>query len=558
MTNTFKIGISPKILDKARNFFNSTTEDILNELLQNSRRAGATKVKVTKSVNDNTVIIEDNGIGIFNNGVAINLGGSSWSSKTQEKESPAGCGLFSLANLDSIIESHGKKVRLNAAAFNGAREVEIEESDFLNGTRITFRNDDNEKYFNWFLKKACKFYPVEVEYNGVDLDKPKDFLEDAVYVQEWEGLRIGVVKTYQRVGSVIKLNFYGLEINCPDRRRPYFNRVLDKKDLLIKIDIIDCSKLQLVLPSRKEVVSNDFLELLFQQCRKAVFNYFKDYCAAGGTHTLSYTLWLEAKNCFGIELPEAEESLIKWYPKTDEYHNEFCSEHVEVKATNVVVYNIAQENYEQHTLYRSLCINNKAPTLVFANKDYEGYSWYKSLPKLKEVETKLTYKGITVSLQEEINKDQTDLRPDCIELELVIETCGLDTTITLYTDLVLAGGEYCCDLYEAIIFLSKDSKIELEELVNVLTLCFFIPCEDSGSDSYETQMEYFSGEVWSLVRSLLLSEKEAALASIQEAVENHIRCLVPSGNRAVIKIQQGLVTVDLELLTENTLEAVKE
>jgi len=556
MTNTFKIGINPRILDKARNFFNSTTEDILNELLQNSRRAGATKVKVTK--NTNTVVIEDDGIGIFSNGVAINLGGSEWSNETQEREDPAGCGLFSLANLDSVIESHGKKVRLNAEAFSGAKEVEVEESDFSKGTRITFRNTNEERAFKYKLERACKFYPVQVEYNGEELEKPKDFLQDAVYVEEWEGLRIGVVKLHQRwCSSEFKLNFYGLEINCSDPRRPHFKRALDQDDLFVRVDIVDCPKLQLVLPSRKEVVSNDFLPLLFQQCKKVVFKYLKNYCDDGGSHTLSYRLWQEAKESFGIELPEAEQKLIKWHPETHDYHGAFYTEQVDVVASRAVVYSIDQETYEQHSLLHALENNSEQLTLVFQKTNYEGYQWYNSLPILKEVKTEFTYGSKKLSL-EEVLDDYND-RPDSIEVKLVIEhQKAYVVEDTLPTDLVLAGEEYCCDLDEAVVILTKDSKIKVEELVEILTMCFFSPCDDSDSDSYDTQAEYFNGEVWALARGLLFSQEEAVQARIQETVENIISWLVPEGQKAVINVQRGFVTVELKSVTEDALDVVKE
>jgi hypothetical protein len=556
MTNTFKIGINPRILDKARNFFNSTTEDILNELLQNSRRAGATKVKVTK--NTNTVVIEDDGIGIFSNGVAINLGGSEWSNETQEREDPAGCGLFSLANLDSVIESHGKKVRLNAEAFSGAKEVEVEESDFSKGTRITFRNTNEESSFKYKLERACKFYPVQVEYNGEELEKPKDFLQDAVYVEEWEGLKIGVIRTLDWHTTEFRLiNFYGLQITSTENRMPDFSRALDQDDLFVRVDIIDCPKLQLVLPSRKEVVSNEFLQLLLQQCRKVVFKYLKNYCDDGGSHTLSYRLWQEAKESFGIELPEAEQKLIKWHPETHDYHGAFYTEQVDVVASRAVVYSIDQETYEQHSLLHALENNSEQQTLVFQKTNYEGYQWYNSLPILKEVKTEFTYGSKKLSL-EEVLDDYND-RPDSIEVKLVIEhQKAYVVGYTLPTDLVLAGEEYTCDLDEAVVILTKDSKIKVEELVEILTMCFFSPCDDSDSDSYDTQAEYFNGEVWALARGLLFSQEEAVQARIQETVENIISWLVPEGQKAVINVQRGFVTVELKSVTEDALDVVKE
>jgi hypothetical protein len=558
MTNTFKIGINPKILDKARNFFNSTTEDIVNELLQNSRRAGATKVKVTNCYDSNTIVIEDNGIGIFSNGVAINLGGSNWSSKTQEREDPAGCGLFSLANLDSVIESNGMKVRLDVKAFNGLREVEIEESDFFEGTRIKFKTINHKRQLEWILDRAFEFYPVQVEYNGVELNKPKDFLKDSVYIEEWEGLKIGVVKKYQRHFSEFELNFYGLVIKCPDSRRPNFISALGFTDLLVKVDIVDCPKLQLVLPSRKEVVSNDFLDLLFKQCKKVVYSYIKNYCCNGGSHTLSYKQWLEAKECFGVELPEARPVLFKWYPEINNYHsNHFDSKQdCLILLDNPVVYDLNQENYEQHTLYHALESTNKQITLVFPELIYEGYQWYDNLQRLKAVNTEFTCDGKKLSPEELL--DDYSNRPDFIELKLLIKQDNVERILTLSTDLVLISENDCCDLDEALVILTKESKIKVEELVEILTLCFFSPCDDSDSDSYDTQAEYFNGEVWALARGLLFSQEEAVQARIKETVEKIISWLVPVGQKAVINAQIGFVTVELKSITEDALDVVKE
>jgi hypothetical protein len=63
--NTFRVGLNTKILEKARNFFNASLTDILNELLQNARRAGATLVTITLNPTTMALTVEDNGSGIF-------------------------------------------------------------------------------------------------------------------------------------------------------------------------------------------------------------------------------------------------------------------------------------------------------------------------------------------------------------------------------------------------------------------------------------------------------------------------------------------------------------
>ncbi len=55
--------ISPQILSKVTRLFNAGLEDIVNELFQNARRAGATQVQVSLTESGH-LRIEDNGCGI--------------------------------------------------------------------------------------------------------------------------------------------------------------------------------------------------------------------------------------------------------------------------------------------------------------------------------------------------------------------------------------------------------------------------------------------------------------------------------------------------------------
>jgi hypothetical protein len=102
--NTFRIGINPKLLEKARNFFNASLTDILNELLQNARRAGASRVAISYDPASMSLTVSDDGSGIFRHGVTIDLGGSGWDGAMQASEDPAGCGLYHFSKFLTDIE----------------------------------------------------------------------------------------------------------------------------------------------------------------------------------------------------------------------------------------------------------------------------------------------------------------------------------------------------------------------------------------------------------------------------------------------------------------------
>jgi hypothetical protein len=86
---TFLISVSPKAIEKTTRFFNASLQDTLIELLQNSRRAGATKVDI--ALDGNILTISDDGCGMFRDvlkgrlrdRVSISLGESGWDDATQ-------------------------------------------------------------------------------------------------------------------------------------------------------------------------------------------------------------------------------------------------------------------------------------------------------------------------------------------------------------------------------------------------------------------------------------------------------------------------------------------
>ena len=106
ITNTIKV--DQKFIKRAGLLFNASLPDILSELLQNSRRAGATRIDITFDedidgyVKDSVFTIKDNGVGFFSEGTDINLGSTKWDETTQVKEDPAGCGIFSLAHCENV------------------------------------------------------------------------------------------------------------------------------------------------------------------------------------------------------------------------------------------------------------------------------------------------------------------------------------------------------------------------------------------------------------------------------------------------------------------------
>ncbi len=121
----FRATVSQKLIANGSTFFDNTNDSILRELLQNSRRAGATRVDIWRDKEGKTYTYADNGRGC-EPGELMQLGGSNWGPPVEGKETPAGVGFFSLARRNPIVSSpvKGWTVTLTEDHFCGKADIE--------------------------------------------------------------------------------------------------------------------------------------------------------------------------------------------------------------------------------------------------------------------------------------------------------------------------------------------------------------------------------------------------------------------------------------------------
>ena len=99
--------VSPEAISKVTRIFNGSLDDIFGELLQNSRRAGATTIAISALHLEEACVItvSDDGAGIDDPANLVSLGQSDWSDECRAREDPAGMGFFSLAGRDTVVSS---------------------------------------------------------------------------------------------------------------------------------------------------------------------------------------------------------------------------------------------------------------------------------------------------------------------------------------------------------------------------------------------------------------------------------------------------------------------
>ncbi|MCY4114876.1 MAG: ATP-binding protein, partial [Chloroflexi bacterium] len=197
---TIRARVHEDAISRVTRFFNATTVETLNELFQNARRAGATKVDVT--IADGEVRVVDNGRGIADPAALLAFGRTDWDAETARREDPAGMGVYSLARRAKVTirsrprPADGKQlpawqVHLTPEHFLGHRIAPVEVIDAGSvafGTEIVF-DDDKANPDN--VNSAARYFPLPVTCDSNSVERIS-FLHGAVHVEEWRGLRLGV------------------------------------------------------------------------------------------------------------------------------------------------------------------------------------------------------------------------------------------------------------------------------------------------------------------------------------------------------------------------------
>ena len=249
----------------------------MNELLQNARRSGATRVDITTS--EDHITVADNGNGIMDPRSLLAFGKTDWDDPQINNENPAGMGLYSVARRSRVtIESKTQagapwRVVLTPDTFVGREPAPIERLDDFpkpHGTAITFTNENNDQPLESQRRKinhATCYYPVPVFCDQLPVPQ-YDYLQYAVHTQEWQGIRFGVYMQrlpYESTNTGI--NFHGVQLEHPDL--PVVTGLTTSFRAFA--DVIDCPQLKLTLPARTRIVETDFMNQVRKEALRAIY-----------------------------------------------------------------------------------------------------------------------------------------------------------------------------------------------------------------------------------------------------------------------------------------------
>lgn len=539
--------VGDQLITKVSRLFNGTIADILNELFQNARRAGATGVDVDLRNDDGqpTLYITDDGRGIDDPTSFVTLGRSGWSDDIARREDPAGMGVFSLAGRRVTVRSFslaanaGWSVTIPEDGWQGELPLAVEPSSMRKGTQIAIAiPGDWLPTLRSQVEAAAKHFPLLVGFRGEKLPR-EDFLEGAHRVEEWNGCRIGIFRKAHDIVSNPRINFHGIKVPC---RMPCITEIDAGDQWSARIDIVDAPLLQLVLPARKEMVQNDALEELRDAVQTAIYRTI----ALKGEHRLSFKDWQRAAE-LGIDLPEASAWLCEWRPRMADSNG--CSDGPPVEAVPMILVPDHEPDIEQ-------CA---APVLteqelgyrpVRAEHDFAGYEWYDSLPRIADLSFTVEMNG------RKFGYGECDLVFDDVE-------SGFVTAITLlvpisrcaefdepFATLGLPVDTLVCTndsgwIDESRIFVRKGAAVTPLALAQLMEDCCFVYDEDCDNDSWDTQHRNFERDARHIANTLLLGNEEALLEQIRSAFREDVQWLIPKGRALTLQADSGKVELVL-------------
>lgn len=546
---TIHTSVGLSMIGRVTRFYNNSVHDALVELLQNSRRAGATRVDIDRfDLADRPVlVVRDNGSGIDDPAKLVTLGDSGWNGDIAAREDPAGMGVFSLAGHRVEIRSfspaadRGWSVVIAADAWESASPLAIEPCAIECGTEIVIDMPQGwQDALEASARKAASYYPLQVFFQGVPLPR-KDFLAEASRVEMWNGCRIGVFHDrHYRSSTEDTVNFHGLAVPCP---MPRVSEVDADHCWYVLIDIVDAPSLQMVLSARKEMVQNAALEDLREAAEAAIYRTI----AVAGSHRLAHEQWLRAQ-VLGVILPEAASWLSGWLPRTAEGDCICLGERVAGLPM------VLMPNEEPHIEQCAARVLREAQplggALVREVSKFKGYDWYDALARVSELSFSVESDAgsFTYGKRKQLSPGIESGRVGGIMLDIAVKSSrhatGEDKCYSLPADVLIAPDEgWYADLNETTILLAHDSSITPHELAALIEDACFSPGDDAGDDSWETQHDYFTKRARHVANNLLLGEDVAILERIRDVLHNEVTWLVPEGRRVAIIAERSAVSL---------------
>lgn len=535
--------VDPAAVTKVTRLFNNTLGDILSELIQNARRAGASGVDLTVIEGDGSLFlaIADDGAGIEDPSVILALGRSGWGEEVARREDPAGMGVFSLAGRDVEVRScarstgAGWSILIGADDWESGSPIAVVPGEYPFGTEIRMPLDaQSSKALEIIAQNAARYCPIQVRLGGNALPR-EDWLKGAETIIEQDGVRIGLYRNYPHRHFSPSINFHGVTLAS------LLPTVTEKdRNWAAKIDIVDAPELQLVLPARKEMVENQDLLDLRAAVRLAIYRHIQSI----SSHRLSFEAWQEAAT-LGVQLPEARPELLSWEPAVADHNSQPSREHLTSIADLILVddFGAPLEQCAAFALARDRRFQGR---LAEPDDAMAGYGWYDGLARIADLRFEFDKGGETFELG---GPDFPGSESGPVDrLDLVLTFAGPNPEILrIPAPVAIEYDEgFFWSFEEANVLLATPTAVTPSELVDLLDGACFSASDDRQADSWDTQHDRFLLDAQELATRLLLGDEAALLERLRAILAYRTQWFVPEGSRFVAIIGRQAMDVRIE------------
>jgi hypothetical protein len=373
-------------LKKADRLFTGTLDGRIIEILQNARRAGATKVVISNE--DDLVTVRDDGQGIEDFAKLLDLGGSGWEEELESSEDPAGVGLFCLTPRRVTIRSNSRMVTIETECWTGQPADVRDDPQPRSGTILQFTD---EPWTRETVERHAVFCGMEVIVDGQSCSS-ENFVSDSATHHPELGCCIEVraekdlsdwhrrARTDRYYGPNVLVNFHGQVVS-------FDYRPVSERDLCIQVDLSgEPTGIRLMLPARTRLVENESYKQLLEALELEVYRFIQ----RRGHHTLLYNEYLRAQE-LGIQLPEAQPTYTVGL-----IHSDMGPEPVELampkdfplsECYRMSAEVLKSDDFVETNAHLLAALGTfEAPFIpISIHQSYDGYSWA-NLPTIDRVE----------------------------------------------------------------------------------------------------------------------------------------------------------------------------
>jgi len=258
---TAQVTADPSTLLRALSKSFTNTTIVLAELIQNCRRAGATRIDFT--VSDELIMVQDDGCGIDDFNVLLAIAQSGWDEAVKRNDAPYGLGFLSSIFSCKYLGVMSKGMHLYAATDDilDIKKIPVNRIDVETRTEIRLHEHKLGNTHNVIsqIKHYARGFPVPIFVNGAEVERP-DAMDNLDLVETEVGLVTeGVLRGY----GAHKVYLQGLPIGVSahgTRSRDY--RPDGKYDVLH----LASPRFEGRMPDRAQLINSHEAQVAISQC----------------------------------------------------------------------------------------------------------------------------------------------------------------------------------------------------------------------------------------------------------------------------------------------------